>query len=395
VSASTTDEPGAIVVGCGHGGLAAIRSLGRRGLPVLGVSTGDDDIGLRSRFLAARASCPDPSADSSGFVDALLGLPERWDGSVILETEDRYTDAIAAHRNQLATRFVVAAAPHAASGWFTDKQRTAELATKVGVAVPATMPLDDSDQIAAAATALDFPFLVKPCHSNLFVDRFDLKLWIVGDRAELEDHTSEAHQAGLRVVAQELIPGSDAIALESIEFYINADGSWGPEQYNVKLRQAPPRFGVMRAGRSIDPVPELHRAARRLVEAIGYRGFASAEFKRDPRDGMAKLIEVNARLPRNLELLVRSGVDFPWIMYEDLIHGCTTPQPPILPTAFVDVVADVGHSLVRDRGALRRPVRLLSPYLGRRTVDAVFSSRDPRPFAALVGRRVRELIHRR
>ena len=39
--------------------------------------------------------------------------------------------------------------------------------------------------------------------------------------------------------------------------------------------------------------PEVEPLGFRLLKSMGYHGIASVEFKRDPRDGQFKLMEVN------------------------------------------------------------------------------------------------------
>jgi hypothetical protein len=53
------------------------------------------------------------------------------------------------------------------------------------------------------------------------------------------------------------------------------------------------------------------KSAELLLSAVGWQGVAMVEFKRDVRDGKAKLMEINGRLWGSLQLAVSSGVDFP------------------------------------------------------------------------------------
>ena len=59
---------------------------------------------------------------------------------------------------------------------------------------------------------------------------------------------------------------------------------------------------------------EIEEAAERLLRALGWYGVAMVEFRRDPRDGRYKLIEVNHRFWGSLQLAVVSGVDFPALL---------------------------------------------------------------------------------
>jgi len=64
-----------------------------------------------------------------------------------------------------------------------------------------------------------------------------------------------------------------------------------------------------------------------MLRALDFHGFANIEFKRDPRDGQYKIIEVNARHNLSALLAVRCGVNFPLLQYRHLVHGELPDQP--------------------------------------------------------------------
>ena len=49
------------------------------------------------------------------------------------------------------------------------------------------------------------------------------------------------------------------------------------------------------------------------------------EFKKDPRDGQCKLMEINPRFWGSLELSVLSGVNFPYLLYRMETEGDIEP----------------------------------------------------------------------
>lgn len=364
-----------IVAGCRHGGLAAIRALGPLGFHVVAMSADPDAFGAASRHASDRVVCPDPS-DAAAFTEFLLARAPAWRGALILETEDAYTEAIARNHDRLADSYHLVTPPWEVAQWFLQKDRTAELAATVAVAHPRTAPPDDP---LGPGSALALPAMVKPVRSHEFVDAFGVKLWVFHRWDELREGVEAARRRGIEVVVQEVIPGSDAGTLETVELYINRDGTLGAHQCNVKLRQSPPMFGVMRAGRSVPVIPDVLDASLRLLHHVGFTGYASAEFKRDPRDGQAKLIEVNVRLPRNGALLARSGTNFPAEIHADLVEGRPSAPRPLQPSWFVDAFADLAELVRGDLGVLRHPASFFGPYVGRRRSSAVHSFRDVGP----------------
>lgn len=386
--------PHVIVAGCRHGGLAVLRSLGPAGARLTALDRDPDAFASRSRWVHERSVCPDPAQAPDAFVDHLLER-SAWHGALVLETEDVYTEALARNRERLREAFRLVTPPWDVARWFLEKDRTLELARRTGVPHPRVLSASSADELGPE-TGLDLPVMVKPVRSHEFVSAFGVKLWVFDDWTGARAGFTRAADRGIEVVVQEVVPGTER-ALESIEVYVNSDGTWGAVQCNQKLRQSPPGFGVMRAGRTVPVIEDVRRHTATLLGAVGFRGYASVEFKRDPRDGQAKLIEVNPRLPRNGALMARAGTDFPRIILDDLVAGRPGQPAPYRTAHFVDLVADVGNVVVRERDLLRRPRELLHPYLARTRSFAVLSWKDPGPAVTLLGSRIRRRVgrHRR
>jgi hypothetical protein len=54
--------------------------------------------------------------------------------------------------------------------------------------------------------------------------------------------------------------------------------------------------------------------AERLIRTIGLEGYSEVEFRRDA-SGRPVLMEINPRLSASVEVAVRSGVNFPYLLY--------------------------------------------------------------------------------
>jgi predicted ATP-grasp superfamily ATP-dependent carboligase len=104
-------------------------------------------------------------------------------------------------------------------------------------------------------------------------------------------------------------------------------------------------------------LPEVRALSLRLLEALNYRGFVAVEFKRDPRDGTYRLMEINPRTASGNQLAISAGVDFPWIGYQHLAAtgpANTPPPPPFrVGVGWVSELWDLqAYLLLRRAGAL-------------------------------------------
>lgn len=376
----------AIVAGCGHGGLATIRSLGRHGVHVIAITDDPNESGLRSRFIDERAMCPHP-ADEDAFIGFLLDHADEWRGALIIETNDYYATTLAKHKATLSEHYRLVVPELDVVNTFIEKDMTYALAERCGVEYPALIAPVDMAELERQIEGIVFPVMVKPVRSHEFVAHFGTKLFVVDDEAELRKMFAKTLEANTPVVICEIIPGSDYRSLERLWIYVGTTGEVHVEAFNTKIRQTPPMFGITRVGTMTPRNDELLEVSTRLLEASGLTGTAGFEFKRDPRDGRLKLIEVNIRMMADVQLMISAGVDIPWIMYEDHVNGVRNPPPPHDTNGYwIYLIPDI-YRFVSDRDppSLRA---FLEPYLARKKSFAYLSMRDPKPFVSEVRRRL-------
>jgi D-aspartate ligase len=343
--------PPAAVVDAGWvNGLAAIRSLGRAGVRTIAVDHRPSALGFRSRY-AEQYLSPDPHADPTRFVASLRALGE----VVVFPTHDQQLNLISQHLGDLSVR-----APF--PEWellrrVQSKRAQLEEAERAGVDIP---ELDPGT----------FPVVVKPEHPVEFKRRYRRQAFRCETQAELDDALTKTEEFG--PIVQELVPGGDD-TLYTVGSYLARDGTPLGVFSGRKLQQTPPGIGTCRVGEAVW-VQEAVDAALRLLQSFGYYGLSQVEFKRDPRDGRFKLMEINPRLWQWHGLAAACGVDLPRIAHADLTGDR------------VEVTRMNGDGkrwaitlLPGERPAPQRP-----PY-----VDAVFALDDPKPGLVHLSRVVR------
>jgi D-aspartate ligase len=348
-------------------GLAAIRSLGRGGVRVLAVDHRPSALGFRSRY-AERVLAPDPVDDEDGFVAAVRGLADRSGSALpVFPTHDAPLNALARNLDDWML------APFPAWDVLADvqsKRAQLERAAAVGVAVPETRHPGSAAEARATAEELGFPVLVKPSDPVGFKRRFRRQAFRCESPAEVEEAYGRAE--AFAPMVQELVAGGDD-QLYSVGSYVARGGNALGVFCGRKLRQTPPGVGTCRVGEAVW-VDEIVDAALRLLRAFGFHGLSQVEFKRDPRDGRFKLMEINPRLWQWHGLAAACGVDLPRIAYADLVG-----DP--LPDAAMDGAGKrwAITLLPGERPAFQRP-----PY-----VDAVWAVDDPKPALVHLARVVR------
>lgn len=377
----------AIVLGCQHGGLAVVRSLVPRGIDVLVLTNRPEDAGLASRHVGEWRLCPHP-ADEDALVQALLDCAPAWSGALVVPTTDYFAVVVSKHAERLEPHFQLGVAPWEHARIFLEKDSTYRLAADVGVAHPRIVAPTSMSELESELAHLELPAMIKPVHSHRFTADFGTKLLICDTAEQLRSDFQRVSDAAHEVVISEVIPGSDYLTLETCQVYIDESGELTGLFCCAKLRQTPPMYGVIRVGVSIEAHADLVEPTLELLRAIDYRGYASAEFKRDPRDQTLKLIEVNIRPLRMAQFSIACGVDFPYLTFADKVLGERHEAGGYeVGTYYIDVLSDL-IDMVRfaDDRNLRRFIR---PYVASRKTEPLITLRDPRPFFRDTARRLR------
>jgi D-aspartate ligase len=357
----------AVVVDVGWvNGLAAIRSLGRAGIRVLALDHRPSALGFRSRY-AEPVVTPDPQ-DEEAFVSFLAGL--EVERAPIFATHDEPLNAIARGANRLGDRFLYPFPPWEVLARIQTKRGQLETAEAAGVPTPRTAHPASAGEARAAAELIGFPVLVKPSSTEGFKRRFGRQAFRCESAAEVERAYAEGEP--YRPMVQELIPGGDD-ELYTLGSYLSRDGDALGLFCGRKLRQTPPGVGTCRVGEA-RWVDEVVDGGLRLLRALGFHGLSQVEFKRDPRDGSYKLMEVNPRLFQWHGLAAACGVDLPLIAYRDLTGERVEPVSANGRRKRWAITLQAGES-----PALQRP-----PY-----VDAVFARDDLKPALVQVARLLR------
>ena len=124
--------------------------------------------------------------------------------------------------------------------------------------------------------------------------------------------------------------------------------------------------------------PGVVQPSVRLLEAARYTGLVEVEFKRDPRDGRFKVLDVNPRVWGWHTLGSRVGVDFSYLLWR-MVRGEAVPEVHGGPGArWIRMNTDFPVAILEImRGRLTLGDYLRS--LRRPFESAVFATDDPVP----------------
>ena len=370
-----------LVVGAYIMGLGVIRALHLKNIDVVAIHYDKTDIAHLSRYVAEKARIPHPADAEAEFVEFLVRNSDRWRGAMIVATDDHSAVSIAKNKDTLSQYYVVASPDWEAVQTFIEKEKTYQLAQECGVPYPTTFCCEDLRELDGVKQDLTYPCILKPIKGHEFKSKFHTKNFKVQNATELVERFTLCQEMNQSVMIQEIIPGSD-MNIQKMQGYVNSKGKLVGKFFLGKLRSNPPPFGVGRVVVSRKRIPEVEDYADRLLTAAGFKGgFFSIEFKKDPRDNQLKLMENNIRLVRINWLSTSCGINFPWLMYMDLVHDQQLDVEDYKEGFYwIELYSDILNSVFRHSREDIRFREYVQPYLTRNKTFAVFSLRDPLPF---------------
>ncbi len=297
--------------------LASARSLGRAGLRIaLGESLSQCRPhpplpSFSSRYCGRSLVLPSYADDPDGYAAAVVAFVREHPTKVILPAGDATCVTLLPHRQELAALgTVLALPPDAAVRIALDKDRTLKAARALGIGYPKSMRIGSIEELSAAVAEFGFPFVLKPTVSWTGKTRSRALPVEVIDKAEAAEVAERFLAEGSVVLAQEWVPGRR----EGVTLFI-ADGEVIASCGHLELRTTPQLGGASVMRESIAVPQDVYDAAARLARAIGIAGLCEVEFRRNAQD-RPLLMEINPRIPSTLDNSMRSGVDFPLLIWQ-------------------------------------------------------------------------------
>jgi D-aspartate ligase len=367
----------AIILGTHTMGLGVIRALGEKGVPIVAVYYDAHDVGYVSRYVTEKIRAPHPEHQESAFIDLLIEMAGKYAGAVLFPVSDETLVTVSRNKDRLKRYYLVASTGREIVDRLIDKKYTYALAESIGVPVPKTIVPKNIEEVERYGKSIDYPCLVKPCKSHEYFARFRRKMVWATSFDQLVQAYQEATQAGFEVMLQEFIPGDDTQGVNYNAYFWR--GQPLVEFTAQKVRSAPPRLGSPCVAYSAH-VSGVLEPGRKLLQALAFYGYACTEFKKDARDGIYKLMEVNGRHNLSTLLAVRAGVNFPWMHYCHLVTG-ELPSPSGYQDGlyWIDLSRDLYFGLQRVLKSPTSLPRFLAPYF-KPHVFAILDLKDPLPF---------------
>jgi len=298
--------------------LAVTRSLGKKGCYVVVTGVSRSNIASNSSFCRAAYHIPNPLVDGQEYVEEIKAIVKKEKIDVIFPMTETSIYLLNPIRESLPCNVILACPQEDKMKIVSNKVSLCQLAEKLNVPIPRTLFIGSPVDLITRLDEIDhYPVVVKPALSKIQERHGFLSAGVMyaSSRNELEHLYSTENVLRYPSMVQEKIvgPGTGLFTLYDSDRHLALFS-------HRRLREKPPSGGVSVVSESIPLDQEMVEAADRLLTAVKWQGVAMVEFKRDLRDGKAKLMEINGRFWGSLQLAIDCGVDFPSLLL-DYVEG--------------------------------------------------------------------------
>lgn len=302
--------------------LAIIRSLGHRELNLIAGDNVRGPLAAASKYCRHSVLYPDPAASPARFIDELIEIIRRYRIATVIPATD-LTTMLLVRQPELACAIRLAAPNASSYEALTDKAHLISLATELGIPVPETRIATDLVDIRKAAAELGYPVVLKPSRSRYLKDGrvYSTSVEIALGPTQLAEKLDRlSWLSDIPCLVQQFVRGHGAGI-----FCLHA--AFGPTAWfaHRRIREKPPSGGVSVLSESIHINAEMQSIAGKLLGKAAWTGVAMIEF-RVSAQGVPYLMEVNGRFWGSLQLAIDCGIDFPWLLYQQISGLPTVPQ---------------------------------------------------------------------
>lgn len=367
-----------VVLGSSPTGLYVVREAARAGLRVRLVDTARG-CAFHSRYVAA--------GDVVGTAE--LGEWLRVDVSesrlpLVVPTSDVWIEALMLAAPTLVDHGKFFHSYTGLAGLLLDKLSFHDLCREHGVDTPGVWHAGDGDALRALGGEVPFPCIMKPVlihrARNYLRGR---KVLLARSKEEFLSYVDALPEDVGGWLVQEIIPGEES-RITLFGGYIAQDGTPSQVFTGRKLRQYPSGFGSASLVTSV-ACGETLDLTLGFLDRIGFRGICGAEYKRDPRDGRLKMIEINPRPTLWFQITHDAGCRIVEAAWRDL-----TDQPPLPRThpsedacwryLFKDVASAAFYR--RSKNFIFPPPNISGARVAGKRSWPVFQASDPVPALA-------------
>ena len=388
------NRPTAVVIGLSINALSIIRSLGRKSINVIAISSNLSAYAAKSRYCRV-VYCEQLNGEIliKKLKDVGSSLGQK---GILFCTSDLSVLTVSEHQTELEQYYNFVMPSKEITEKLMSKKLFHEFALNNGFNVPQTFFTCNQEDVERVGHKISYPCIIKPEYRDKYwetnVSLID-KILYAESKDEYFTFFKKFKISNVPLIVQEWIEGTDRDVYYCLT-YINRNHEPLAVFTGKKIRQFPVLTGSTAFAESIKE-PYIADESIRLLKTAGCIGICSVEFKHCKKDNVYKITEPTVgRTDTQEGSSINAGIDIPYIAYLDALGQ--NPEPL---NHFSEGIKWINEP--EDYNSIRSYLsnnnitikELISSYKGKRTY-ALKALDDPLPFLAFIGGKLKNGIFR-
>jgi predicted ATP-grasp superfamily ATP-dependent carboligase len=288
--------------------LPIIRSLGRSGIKIIGLSYKKMSIGFFSRYCQKTLLIPDYREKPLDFILRFEEICKKEAPDVFFPIEDEILTLCARHPNSWKPYTRTLIPEKSALDRAYDKWKTVQIAQKLNVRIPVTFCPENIDEVSSLTANWKGEAVIKPRKSS-----GSRGIRYVKNPSQIPINYLEVSKKYPRPLIQERIPseGEGMGVFVLLNDKLETIAIFG----HKRLREFPISGGPSTLRKSFRDDYLIDQTVT-LFKKMELKGVAMAEYKMDMRYNKPVLMEINPRFWGSLQLAIHAGVNFPVLYYQ-------------------------------------------------------------------------------
>ena len=365
--------------------LAAVRGLGMKNIKIIvGGTASKYHLTYFSRYITKSIRYPDPK-DEIRFIKAIRSITKRHIPSVIIPVTFRSNYLLSKYLDKLDKK-LIPITPFPRYRIAAYKDETMKYCVENGFPVPLTYyprTLKDLKQIAKEAS---FPLVIKSPVESGSVNYVNNEEELIQTYNQLK-HFFKNIYGKTEPIVQEFLLG-DGYGFFALFNY----GEPRAVFCHHRLHEYPITGGPSTKAESYYN-GRMISIGIKLLKSLNWHGVAMVEFKRSYKTGKFKIVEINPKFWGSLDLAIKSGINFPYLLTKMVTDGDVERK--------CNYNLNISHRWIFEElfylKASHNKLVGIQEYIkdiGNRNCYSDFNIKDPKPFIILTGSAIRTLLKR-
>lgn len=279
--------------------LIIARFLKKSGYIVDIICDGKDNYGYHTKYATKRYIGPE-CKDEKNHLPFLIKILKQEEYATIIPTDDDAALILSKYKNDIIKYTNILIPDYDTFCKAYDKNKLMNLCREKGYPHPRTIDLSESN-LTTIPTNI-FPALIKPNYTS-----GGRGMTLVNSIEELKEKAPRIIKEYGESHLQEFIePGGKQI---KVQIFIDRRTNIFYSSVIHKQRYYPEKGGSSCCNITIEE-ENLTLICKKILDDIGWNGFADFDLIEDPKDNVCKIMEINPRIPACIKSAILSGVDY-------------------------------------------------------------------------------------